>query len=254
MPSGATDADRWPASRPCSAPTGTWPRAMLEALVPDRGRRRADRPAAAEGGGLGHPVDRHRSDHRRPHPTPDGSPHVGAGAAGGWSDHYAVGVMSDPDRFDPGPSASSGWPIGPSTTTRGPSRSSTPSSDAITVRRDHHLRDPPAAVAPPAAVRRVGAGPAPPAHRRRDQLLQGGRTPDVVVVEASRLAPGEVTFHHHLYDEGLREFAVANGCPCPGRWPSGPGPTARPGDPVPTGSTGPAACWSPSVAARTRWS
>ena len=39
--------------------------------------------------------------------------------------------------------------------------------------------------------------------------------PPVVSVEHARLAPAEVDFHHHLYDEGLREFAVTNGLPVP---------------------------------------
>ncbi|MBV8463003.1 MAG: hypothetical protein JO368_06905 [Acidimicrobiales bacterium] len=38
--------------------------------------------------------------------------------------------------------------------------------------------------------------------------------PDLVVVEAE-LTADEVAFHHHLYDEGLREFAVTNGLPVP---------------------------------------
>ena len=39
--------------------------------------------------------------------------------------------------------------------------------------------------------------------------------PPVVVLEGARLSPVEQAFHHHLYDEGLREFAVANGLPVP---------------------------------------
>ena len=38
--------------------------------------------------------------------------------------------------------------------------------------------------------------------------------PDVVVAHGD-LTPGELAYHHHLYDEGLREFAVANGLPVP---------------------------------------
>ncbi len=36
-----------------------------------------------------------------------------------------------------------------------------------------------------------------------------------VVVEADGLAPAEQEFHRHLYDDGLREFAVANRLPVP---------------------------------------
>ncbi len=39
--------------------------------------------------------------------------------------------------------------------------------------------------------------------------------PPEVVVEGASLGPDELAFHHHLYDDGLREFAVANGLPVP---------------------------------------
>jgi hypothetical protein len=39
--------------------------------------------------------------------------------------------------------------------------------------------------------------------------------PPVVVVEGSGLTDDERSFHHHLYDDGLREFAVANGLAVP---------------------------------------
>lgn len=39
--------------------------------------------------------------------------------------------------------------------------------------------------------------------------------PPLVVVEAGQLTPAERRFHHHLYDDGLREFALANGLPVP---------------------------------------
>ncbi len=39
--------------------------------------------------------------------------------------------------------------------------------------------------------------------------------PPVVVVEDAALSPAGLTVHHHLYDEGLREFAVTNGLPVP---------------------------------------
>jgi UDP-N-acetyl-alpha-D-muramoyl-L-alanyl-L-glutamate epimerase len=41
--------------------------------------------------------------------------------------------------------------------------------------------------------------------------------PSQVVVEGADLAPAEVDFHRHLYDQGLREFAVANRLPVPHR-------------------------------------
>ena len=39
--------------------------------------------------------------------------------------------------------------------------------------------------------------------------------PPVVSVEGDRLDPTEVEFHHRLYDQGLRQFAVTNGLPVP---------------------------------------
>jgi hypothetical protein len=39
--------------------------------------------------------------------------------------------------------------------------------------------------------------------------------PPSVVVEGGALSPAEVAFHHHLYDDGFREFAVENGLPVP---------------------------------------
>jgi UDP-N-acetyl-alpha-D-muramoyl-L-alanyl-L-glutamate epimerase len=39
--------------------------------------------------------------------------------------------------------------------------------------------------------------------------------PPTVVVEHGALSPAETAFHHHLYDDGLREFAVENGLPVP---------------------------------------
>ena len=39
--------------------------------------------------------------------------------------------------------------------------------------------------------------------------------PPVVSVDDERLDPAEVAFHHLLYDQGLREFAVSNGLPVP---------------------------------------
>jgi len=39
--------------------------------------------------------------------------------------------------------------------------------------------------------------------------------PPEVVVEGATLSPPELAVHRHLYDDGLREFAVANGLPVP---------------------------------------
>jgi UDP-N-acetyl-alpha-D-muramoyl-L-alanyl-L-glutamate epimerase len=39
--------------------------------------------------------------------------------------------------------------------------------------------------------------------------------PPTVIVEHGALSPAETAFHHHLYDDGLREFAVENGLPVP---------------------------------------
>ncbi len=39
--------------------------------------------------------------------------------------------------------------------------------------------------------------------------------PAEVVVEGESLSQAELDFHHHLYDDGLREFAVTNGLPVP---------------------------------------
>jgi hypothetical protein len=39
--------------------------------------------------------------------------------------------------------------------------------------------------------------------------------PPEVVVEGEGLIPVELDFHQHLYDDGLREFALANGLPVP---------------------------------------
>jgi hypothetical protein len=39
--------------------------------------------------------------------------------------------------------------------------------------------------------------------------------PPLVVVEGTGLTGSESAFHHHLYDDGLREFAVTNGLPIP---------------------------------------
>jgi hypothetical protein len=39
--------------------------------------------------------------------------------------------------------------------------------------------------------------------------------PDRVIVEGESLGAGELDLHRHLYDDGLREFAVTNGLPVP---------------------------------------
>jgi UDP-N-acetyl-alpha-D-muramoyl-L-alanyl-L-glutamate epimerase len=57
--------------------------------------------------------------------------------------------------------------------------------------------------------------------------------PPVVVVEHEGLVAAELEFHRHLYDEGLREFAVANGLPVPSPVAIRPGDTrARPSPPT----------------------
>ncbi len=62
--------------------------------------------------------------------------------------------------------------------------------------------------------------------------------PPVVAVELDGLLPVEQEFHRHLYDDGLREFAVANGLPVPRQVAvrSGPGAGLRP---TPPGATRP---------------
>ena len=59
--------------------------------------------------------------------------------------------------------------------------------------------------------------------------------PDDIVIEGDGLTPGEAGFHHHLYDDGLREFAVSNGLavPRPVSLRTGPA-TVPPGPPRPT--------------------
>ena len=77
--------------------------------------------------------------------------------------------------------------------------------------------------------------------------------PPVVAIEHDGLTPDELAFHHRLYDDGLREFAVTNGLPVPrpvelrAARPPFSSPPARPG----VGTPGD--WWSPSGAARTRW-
>ena len=39
--------------------------------------------------------------------------------------------------------------------------------------------------------------------------------PDQVIVEGESLSAGEIDLYHHLYDDGLREFAVTNGLAVP---------------------------------------
>ena len=77
--------------------------------------------------------------------------------------------------------------------------------------------------------------------------------PPEVVIEGESLSPSELDLYHHLYDDGLREFAVSNGLPVPrtvgllaGRGVAG---HAVP----PEGGSAPA-CWCRSAAVRTRWS
>ena len=76
-----------------------------------------------------------------------------------------------------------------------------------------------------------------------------------VVVGGGRasLTAGEIAFHQHLYDQGLREFAVANGLPVPRpvaiRRGAGPDRCPRPV----RSKRADAGWWSPSEAERTRW-
>jgi hypothetical protein len=94
-------------------------------------------------------------------------------------------------------------------------------------------------------------GPGPPVDRSgleralvHLQLAAGtsyykAAAPPTVVADRDHLTPAELEFHRHLYDDGLREFAVANGLPVPrpvairshpaGGRPVAPGPVARPG-------------------------
>ena len=62
--------------------------------------------------------------------------------------------------------------------------------------------------------------------------------PPVVAVEDDGLLPIEHEFHRHLYDDGLREFAVANGLPVPRQVAVRSGPGAGP-RPTPPGATRP---------------
>jgi hypothetical protein len=73
-----------------------------------------------------------------------------------------------------------------------------------------------------------------------------------VVVEGEGLARSELAFHHHLYDDGLREFAVANRLAVPQQVSIRCGEPRAPGGP-PGLSTRPGGSSCPSEAARTRW-
>ena len=77
--------------------------------------------------------------------------------------------------------------------------------------------------APPSGVPGDGAGPSGPGFARAllhlhvaagTSYYKTAAPPDVVV-EGTALTTREREFHHHLYDDGLREFAVANGLPVP---------------------------------------
>jgi hypothetical protein len=65
---------------------------------------------------------------------------------------------------------------------------------------------------------------------------KAGAPPDVVI-EGAELTDAEADFHHHLYDEGLREFAVSNHLAVPHsvaiRSTGATGPGERPGPPGP---------------------
>ncbi len=133
-------------------------------------------------------------------------------------DHYAVGEMSDPKRFDP---ASVGL-------FRVADRSFDRDSRTLSLRysfdgspHDDHrfvetitFETPPTTEVPPAA---------PPGMERAMVHLHiaagtsyyKAAAPPVVNVDDEPLDPAEVAFHHLLYDQGLREFAVGNGLPVP---------------------------------------
>ena len=173
------------------------------------------------------------------------------------ADQYARGAMSDPCRFDPGlcrrvpghrpvvrPRLED--PVAPLRLRPGPR-----------VRRDRHLRV-------RAAPERCRTGPAPTARGFERALLHlhiaAGTSyykvarPAAVVIEGDGLTPSESAFHHHLYDDGLREFAVTNRLAVPRPvsilHAAGPDPAPRP---PPGRRRGAAACWCPSAAARTPW-
>ncbi len=55
----------------------------------------------------------------------------------------------------------------------------------------------------------------------------------MVIVEGAPLTTAELEFHRHLYDDGLREFAVANHLPVPRRVTIGSEPALDPVDPPP---------------------
>ncbi len=146
------------------------------------------------------------------------------------ADHYADGVMHAPNRFDP---ASVGvFRVTDRTFDRDSGTVSLHYAldDRYSLRRDHHLRDP---------VRSTGPlldGPGLERALLHLHIAAGTSyyktaAPPVVVVEDDGLLPVEQEFHRHLYDDGLREFAVANGLPVPRPVAirSGPGTGPRPG-------------------------
>jgi UDP-N-acetyl-alpha-D-muramoyl-L-alanyl-L-glutamate epimerase len=63
--------------------------------------------------------------------------------------------------------------------------------------------------------------------------------PPEVLVAGAALTPAESVFHHHLYDDGLREFAVANGLPVPRDVTVTGDGSAPPAGPPPTGALSP---------------
>ncbi len=174
-----------------------------------RRRRRGGPAAPAEGRRVGHQVDRVVAGHRRAHPAaqehrpvstgpPAVAPVRSTGTGHRASDRYAEAAMNDPQRFDPGAfevfrvlDRSFDHALGdggaPLRARRRPH-----------LRRDPDLRD---AADRPGGRGRGRASPGPPAHRRRDQLLQdGGPVGGAGGVRHS--SPAEAEFHHHLYDEG----------------------------------------------------
>jgi len=153
------------------------------------------------------------------------------------ADHYAGRVMPAPNRFDP---ASFGvFRVQGRTFDR----------DSGTVSLHYALDDRQAFVETITFETPFTAGPAldgPGLDRALLHLHIAAGTsyykaaaPLEVMVEEDALSSDEQEFHRHLYDDGLREFAVTNGLPVPrpvrirsdveaGRWPR-PAPVSRPG-------------------------
>jgi len=132
-------------------------------------------------------------------------------------DHYAVGQMNAPNRFDP---ASVGI-------FRVAERSFDSDSGTLSLGYsldgsfdgDQRFVETITFESPPASTAAVGT---PGMERALAHLHIAAGTsyykaaaPPVVSVEHEGLDSAELEFHHRLYDQGLREFAVSNGLPVP---------------------------------------